>query len=292
MNTELFPVLPFRAGARLSSVLVFATAVALAGCTSKSGPGQSDTEVTGTTAVSFEEWQKTVYQDPDTGTWVVDGDTPIASATELRSFFETYVQQGALIVDMYNGVINRWHPQTAHNLVYCVDRVSFGANYGRVVQAIRAAAAEWAQVASVRFLHHVAQDDNCTLNNEQVLFNVRQSGQGFSGLAFFPHYPRSHRFLNISAVAATYGRNPNGPETLVGLFRHELGHILGFRHEHIHPEAHPAQSHCEERGAWKAVTIYDSNSVMHYPWCNGTNKGDLRITALDVQGAVALYGKP
>jgi len=289
MKAKLCPISRIRAGAHLSGVLVVAGAVALAGCASESGPGQGETEVTGSTAVSFEDWKSTVDRDPDTGTWFVDGDTPILNDVELRAFYATYVQQGALIVDMYNGTINRWHPQTVQNLTYCVDRVSFGTNYGRVVQAIKDAAAAWAQVAAVRFVHQPSQDGECNAQNTQVLFNVRQKGQAFSGHAFFPHYPRPQRIVDISAVAAQ-GRNPDGPETLTGLFRHELGHVLGFRHEHIHPEAH-AQN-CQETGAWKPLTIYDSDSVMHYPWCNGTNKGDLRITPYDVQGAVALYGRP
>ena len=43
--------------------------------------------------------------------------------------------------------------------------------------------------------------------------------------------------------------------------RHELGHILGFRHEHIRSEAN---SSCDEGGAFRAVTDYDQASVMHY----------------------------
>ena len=69
------------------------------------------------------------------------------------------------------------------------------------------------------------------------------------------------------------------------MLRHELGHTLGFRHEHTRPEA----GTCFEDTSWRALTAYDSASVMHYPQCNGTQKGDLVLTSLDNQGASSLY---
>jgi serralysin len=41
--------------------------------------------------------------------------------------------------------------------------------------------------------------------------------------------------------------------------------------------------------SWRALTAYDSSSVMHCPQCNGTNSGDLVLTALDRTGAGSLY---
>ena len=75
------------------------------------------------------------------------------------------------------------------------------------------------------------------------------------------------------------------PWTLTGVLRHELGHTLGFRHEHTRPES----GTCFEDNNWRALTAYDSSSVMHYPQCNGTQNGDLVLTNLDKTGAHALY---
>jgi hypothetical protein len=68
---------------------------------------------------------------------------------------------------------------------------------------------------------------------------------------------------------------------------HELGHVLGFRHEHTRPEA----AACFEDDNYRPLTPYDSASVMHYPQCNGTSEA-LAFTAIDAQGIAALYGAP
>jgi hypothetical protein len=84
-----------------------------------------------------------------------------------------------------------------------------------------------------------------------------------------------------------YSSFPIDAATSQGVFRHELGHVLGLRHEHIRAPG----TWCTEDTSWRAVTAYDSNSVMHYPWCPGaTNVGDLFITASDAAGVKALYG--
>ena len=69
------------------------------------------------------------------------------------------------------------------------------------------------------------------------------------------------------------------------MLRHELGHTIGFRHEHTRLTS----TGCYEDAAWRALTSYDASSVMHYPQCNGTQTGDLVLTSLDKSGARSLY---
>jgi hypothetical protein len=134
----------------------------------------------------------------------------------------------------------------------------------------------------VNFVHVASLDGNCSRQTRDVVFNVRQiCGANYLARAFFPSSSRNSREIIIDCTSF----DNLAPWTLEGVLRHETGHALGFRHEHTRPEA----GTCFENTSWRALTPYDSASVMHYPQCNGTNKGDLVLTSSDQAGALSLY---
>ena len=241
--------------------------------------------------LTWQEFQDQAYHED--GIWVVNGDEPAENIDQLADYYRAYLDsfyddgigstQQALIVNRVSGRDDKWSTSAAQNITYCVSRSSFGTSrYNTVVAAMNSASGAWEGTARVNFVHSSSQDGNCTRNTSGVVFNVRQvTTNQFLASAFFPSYGRSSRELRIASSA--FGNI--SPYTMAGILRHELGHALGFRHEHTRPEA----GTCFENNSWRALTTYDSSSVMHYPQCNGTNNGDLVLTQRDRQGAGSLY---
>ncbi len=244
---------------------------------------------------SFEEFEASVYKEPFAdGKYIVNGDTPIPNKKLLREFFEQEIQQerqpvslqspSKLIVNRDNGADTIWNNSKKQNISYCVSK-SFGTNYNKVIAAIAAAGQAWSRVADIKYVHKPNQDNNCSSSNQQVVFDVRPvnvNGQ-YLARAFFPNDTRSGR--NVLIDNSSFNLNPNNPLTLQGILRHELGHTLGFRHEHTRPES----GACFEDSNWRPLTDYDALSVMHYPQCNGGGDFSLTLTHLDKNGAACIY---
>ena len=175
-------------------------------------------------------------------------------------------------------------------LTYTVKKDTFTApgRYEKVVDAMRAATADWEAICGVNFRHVSALDDGSASDGETALFTVEEvntRGQLIAA-AFFPTDPPHERRVIIDPVffSNDLGFNP------VGVLRHELGHVLGFRHEHIRSGAPPICPD-EPLGNTIELTDYDPQSVMHY-FCGGVGDRELRITEIDRQGAQLLYGLP
>lgn len=190
-----------------------------------------------------------------------------------------------LVAQTQGGRIVRWRPGTV--LSYRVVRETFSQdNYDVVVAAMRAACLEWEQTCGVDFKHLVDLDDRPGVAPEGALFVVREvdTGGEFIAAAFFPNDPKDRRHVIVDPSYYTTSFDQ------VGVFRHELGHVLGFRHEHIRSEAPPD---CPDESLFdtKNLGLYDPQSVMHY-FCGEVGSSELRITELDRTGSQRVYGPP
>ena len=240
--------------------------------------------------LSFEDWERGVTRDPD-GKYIVNGDVAISDRKQLREFFENSVKKDAastrvagLIVHTVGGDQALWNSSDKINLSYCVSS-GFGSRHQTVVDAMSSATGAWEAVADLKFVYLPAHDNQCTASNSNVLFDIRpvSVNGAYLARAFFPNEPRPARNVLIDESSFQLG---GGSLSLVGILRHELGHALGFRHEHTRPES----GACFEDNDWVPVTDYDRFSVMHYPQCNGGGDWSLTLTDKDKNGAACVYG--
>lgn len=223
----------------------------------------------------------------------VEWDLGFSSLDGLRSYYESMNDgDGAgfrLAVHQVGGADDVWSRDRVQDLRYCVSS-EFDGQLERAVSEMKMATSDWMRVANVRFVHVPSEVEDCTGGNLAVDFAVRPWSNG-GACAFFPSVsgcvPRT-LVINFDDFDLNPVWNDSAPGiTTVGVFRHELGHILGFRHEHIRPEAGGG---CAESDDWRPLTPYDASSVMHYQWCNGVASSDLRVTKYDSIGSMAAYG--
>jgi hypothetical protein len=180
-------------------------------------------------------------------------------------------------------------------LRYAVVRATFTSEetYRKVVGDMKAATADWAAACpecGIAFEHVEAQDKMKSLAEFEALAAedklrfivfLNDAGGDFIAAAFFPSDPVTRRLVQIDP---SYFRLDGTGYDGRGVLRHELGHVLGYRHEHILPEA----GCWAEDDQWKAFTPYDSKSVMHY-LCGSGGTSALTISDCDAQGHRKVY---
>ena len=273
--------------------------IGIGACLVVAGSGLTTTGGSAATAAdsdvpTYQEFKAQTYVDVD-GQYIVNGDEPLNSNRKLRNYYRSMVggnshdqktaartgDDQSLVVNTVGGFDDRWSAGQALNLTYCVS-TAFGSDHAGIVNAMAQGAGLWESATSaVNFIYNSSHDGNCNTSNNNVLFSVEPvNTTQYIARAFFPSSGKFER--NVLIDDSIWSSGAWEPGDILG---HELGHTLGFRHEHTRPEA----GTCFEDNNWRPLTPYDSASIMHYPQCNG-GSSDLEFQASDGDGVRALYG--
>lgn len=220
--------------------------------------------------------------------YILEGDL-LQTRQQVRSSMQSYANRQSSVPSVElkvltdNGAQVFWPPGN-RSLTYAIDRRSFAsqADYETVVANMAAAAAAWVHVCrtecGLRMDHRVEFDDRPTLDAVTFIVTYSPNETAFIAVSFFPNDPLYKRYLIIAPSYFTTQFDK------VGVLRHEIGHINGYRHEHI--SGIPG---CYwEDNNWQALTPYDKRSVMHY-FCGGGGTLELELSETDKAAHQALY---
>ena len=226
---------------------------------------------------------------------VIDGDI-LVEVDDAEKFFEEREEalvalqkdvertgdqpEKQLLLATYNGMPSVW-PRTISELTYSIDQGSFSDLEFQIISAaMNEAAADWNNVCGNCRVRFVRLPDGST----DALFVVRKTfSNQFLAAAFFPHSPPYQRSIRVSQSYFMQTQFSHA-----GIMRHELGHVLGYRHEQIR---RPDLRQCNyEDGNWYPLTPPDLVSTMHY-LCDFGGTNELRLSNFDIVGHRRVYSQ-
>jgi hypothetical protein len=192
------------------------------------------------------------------------------------------VPSGELLLMVVNGQRIFWD-KSHRSLSYAVKKTSFPSPeaYNTVVRNMTMASMAWESACpgcGLSFTYRPEFDLDGTSQDVTFIVEFDANVTAFIAASFFPNDPIYRRQLIISPSYFSTSFDP------VGVLRHELGHVLGYRHEQIR-----GISGCfQEDNNWVPLTVYDPKSVMHY-YCGGGGTMALSLSPSDIAAHRDLY---
>lgn len=216
-------------------------------------------------------------------TLLILGLTPSSYALLCGTQWPTFTSTKSTVMTDSNGAYRIWKKSEKNNLTYCISN-RFKELKPKMIRAMEIATNDWSTYGNITFKYVPEADKTCRQRDKSTtLFRVTINPSRryrYAARAFFPYDEKRNAItFKKSYVEKDF-------EELLRLTRHELGHVLGLRHEHIRHE-NPYRDNCKETDNFTSVTRYDIDSVMHYSHCGGT--GTTELSAGDREGIAILY---
>jgi hypothetical protein len=218
---------------------------------------------------------------PGSGRYIIEGDL-IISREEIESYLKGLkspesapIKSEELVINIVGGKFDYLVLPAKRHLTYQFDIASFPSTqaYEFTRTNFRKAADDWTAACPQCGISFAES----STSNPFVIRYENVTG-GPIAQAFFPSSVDRTLRVFPSYFEPGMGFDP------VGVLRHETGHILGYRHEHI--QNIPG---CSTEGTdWKPITPYTPNSVMHY-FCGGKGSFDLSLRDSDIRGHRCVY---
>ena len=225
--------------------------------------------------------------EPGSGRYIVEGDYSL-SREEFPSYLLSLqkpapleTKSKELIVNVADNKLDYWVTSESRRLTYAFQIETFPSKAALefTKNSFQVAAADW--IAACPECRISFSEDSI----ENSTFTIRYSNvdRGLAALSFFPS-TTSKRYLTVYRPFL----RRSSPYDPTGILRHEIGHILGYRHEQV-----VGVPGCAfENKQWVQITKYDAKSIMHTPCVGGNLK--MTLQASDVEGHKCIYltGKP
>lgn len=254
----------------------------------------------------FQAYMEAQVVETPEGTWIIEGDIE----TDRFELVLWYYQRTAIPVDQaegddgvsefrstsYCGIFGGdsdviWNPARKLAITYCFDTSwdDVPELLAMAEEQLKLAALAWESAADVNFVQ-LPGGVECSYETGavyEITHVPSENGPGELGRASFPN-DNEHRLR-----LWTRAFDDDGAPLQTTLI-HELGHMLGLFHERARfPLQDPLDLYCSLPSVltdtWRGLTAPDSDSVMGYPQCAGTEPMPPYPSALDRAGVGFLY---